>query len=370
MMPRMARAPRLLHVCYVQPEGGSIGATPRRGGDVVAAAERIDNTRVVPLQGPGSGRPRAAVERFKLWQNGRTLRVRFLDGVATVQDKVREIAREWEDVANLTLQFVTSGTAEIRISFAEQGFSWSTVGTDALTVPRADPTMNYGWLEPDTELTEYQRVVRHEFGHALGMIHEHQNPDALGKIPWDKPKVYEYYARQGWSRADVDANLFDVYDEDSTNFTAFDPDSIMQYAIPEELTIGTYSVGWNTDLSATDIAFMQAQYPVTDNGTVDLVVGAAATAAAIGGGQVDTFHFTVPDAGTYIVTTTGALDTVLTLHGPADPGTVVAWDDDRGQGRNGRIVRRLEPGSYWLTVRHKSPDASGDYKVRVTRRAT
>ena len=208
---------------------------------------------------------------------------------------MREIAREWEDVANLTLQFVTSGTAEIRISFAEQGFSWSTVGTDALTVPRAEPTMNYGWLEPDTELTEYQRVVRHEFGHALGMIHEHQNPDALGKIPWDKPKVYEYYARQGWSRADVDANLFDVYDEDSTNFTTFDPTSIMQYAIPEELTIGTYSVGWNTELSATDIAFMQAQYPATDSATVDARRRGRGDAAAIGGGEVDTFHFDVPD---------------------------------------------------------------------------
>ena len=47
----------------------------------------------------------------------------------------RAIAAEWEDVVNLTLRFVTSGTAEIRVSFAEQDVSWSTVGTDALTVP-------------------------------------------------------------------------------------------------------------------------------------------------------------------------------------------------------------------------------------------
>ncbi len=367
----MAPTRRPLHVCTIQPEGGRIGATPRRGGDSVAATERVDNTRVVPLQPSGTGRPRAAVERFKLWQNGRTLKVRFLDGAAAVQEKVRAIAAEWEDAANLSLQFVTSGTAEIRISFAEEGFSWSTVGTDALTVPRAEPTMNYGWLEPDTELVEYRRVVRHEFGHALGMIHEHQNPDAAGKIPWDKPKVYAYYARQGWSKADVDANLFDVYDTDTTNFTTFDPTSIMQYAIPEELTIGTYSVGWNTALSPTDVAFMRTQYPATDTGVVEVTVGAAATTAAIGsGGEVDTFHFDVPVARTHIITTTGALDTVLTLHGPADPGTVVAWDDDRGTGRNGRIVRKLEAGSYWLTVRHKSPAASGEYAVRVTSRKT
>ena len=40
----------------------------------------------------------------------------------------------------------------------------------------------------------------------------------------------------------------------------------------------------------------------------------------------------------------GATDTVLTLHGPNDPGTVVAWDDDRGRGANARIVRRLDRG--------------------------
>jgi hypothetical protein len=57
--------------------------------------------------------------------------------------------------------------------------------------------MNYGWLLANTPDQEYSRVVLHEFGHALGAIHEHQHPAA--GIPWDKPKVYEYYARQHWS---------------------------------------------------------------------------------------------------------------------------------------------------------------------------
>ena len=137
--------------------------------------------------GTAAGRRRASTAAFggargggralKLWPNGRPT-ARFLDGDAGVQERVAAIAKEWEDVANLNLEFVRTGAAEIRISFAEKGFSWSTVGTDALTVGRDEATMNYGWLEPDTELREYQRVVRHEFGHALGMIHEHQNPTA------------------------------------------------------------------------------------------------------------------------------------------------------------------------------------------------
>jgi hypothetical protein len=336
-------------------------------GDEIAANERVDNVRITPLR--SIGRPRAAVERLKLWQNGRTLRVKFIDGNPAVQAKVQAIAKEWEVLANLKLEFVTSGYAQIRISFAEEGFSWSTVGTDALTVSAAEPTMNYGWLEPDTEMREYQRVVRHEFGHALGMIHEHQNPAAQGQIPWDKAKVYAHYAQQGWSKEDVDFNIFDVYSEDSTNHTAFDKTSIMQYAVPDSLTIGSYAIGWNTEFSAIDREFMRRQYPSNAPATTELTIGGSRIAADLAaGGEVDTYHFAVQTAATHIMTTEGPTDTVLTLHGPNDPGAVITWDDDGGRGRNARIVRKLQAGEYWLSVRHYQPAASGQYSIGITKR--
>ena len=352
---------------YPPPHAAHPPAASTRSSDQAATDERVDNIRILPLaRGGGGGPVRAAVERMKLWDNGRTLRVKFIDGLPEVQAKVQAIAREWEAIANLKLKFVTTGAAEIRISFAEKGFSWSTVGTDALTVAATEATMNYGWLEPSTSLREYQRVVRHEFGHALGMIHEHQNPAAQGQIPWDKEKVYAHYAQQGWTREDVDFNIFQVYTEDSTNHTAFDPASIMEYAIPDSLTVGSYAVGWNTDFSPADIEFMRKQYPMASAGTVELAVGGARTSADLStAGEVDTYHFDVPAAATHIMTTEGPSDTVLTLHGPNDSGAVLAWDDDRGQGLNARIVRKLQPGSYWLSVRHKNAQATGTYTVGV-----
>lgn len=343
----------------------------KRSSDQVATEERVDNVRVMPVSGAlGMMRPRAAVERMKLWENGRSLRAKFLDGIPAVQEKIAAIAKEWEAIANLKINFVSSGSAEIRISFAEKGFSWSTVGTDALTVAPSKPTMNYGWLEPNTSLREYQRVVRHEFGHALGMIHEHQNPAALGQIPWDKEKVYAYYAQQGWSRADVDFNIFQVYAEDSTNHTVFDPTSIMEYAIPDSLTVGSYSVGWNTAFSPTDIEFMRRQYPKVTPGTVKLKIDGARTSADLSiAGEVDIYSFNVQAADTFIMTTEGPTDTVLTLHGPNDAGAVLAWDDDRGKGLNARIVRKLYPGSYWLSVRHKKPASTGTYTIGVKKRS-
>lgn len=344
----------------------------RTAPESAATLERVDNTRVTVLRGAGRGmgRTRAAFEILKLWENGRTLRCRFVDGVPAVQAKVEAIAKEWEAHANLSLKFVTSGAAEIRISFKEKGFSWSNMGTDALVVPSGEPTMMFGWLDTATPLREYQRVVRHEFGHAIGLIHEHQNPAASGQIPWDKPKVYAYYAQQGWSQADTDANIFDAYAEDSTNHSAFDPTSIMQYAVPDSLTVGSFAIGWNTELSPTDIAWTRKQYPKGAPAVTTLAVGGARTEADLStGGEVDTYQLDIATAGTYIMNTEGPLDTVLTLHGPNDPGAVLAFDDDRGTGLNARIVRKLQPGSYWLTVRHKQPGGTGRYTIGVKKRA-
>ena len=375
--------PRTYKICSSDlPGPGSRPLVSPSASDEAATNERVDNTRVIPLSGTvrlvlagqpglpiGTTQARAAVEKLKLWENGRTLRVKYLDGVGDVQTKVTAIAKEWERVANLTLKFVTSGAADIRITFLEKGFSWSTVGTDATTVPGSQATMNYGWLEPNTSTREYQRVVRHEFGHALGMIHEHQNPAAQGQIPWDKPKVYAYYAQQGWSREDVDFNIFQAYAEDLTNHTAFDPTSIMQYAVPDALTVGSYAIGWNTELSTTDVEFMKRQYPTGAPPMQELDVNGARYEADLStSGEVDTYHVAVTTAATHIITTQGPSDTVLTLHGPNDAGAVLTWDDDRGRGTNARIVRKLQPGEYWVSVRHKDPTATGTYSVGVTTR--
>ena len=83
-----------------------------------------------------------------------------------------------------------------------------------------------------------------------------------------------------------------------------------------------------------DISFMRSQYPADAAGPVDLVVGGPRVAADLGVGEVDTYSFEAPAAATHIITTIGSTDTVVTLHGPGDPGTVMAWDDDRGAGHN------------------------------------
>jgi hypothetical protein len=202
-----------------------------------------------------------AIWRDKKWANGKVIRVRFLEGTQFLMDKVKENALIWTRFANLDFEFVNHGDAEIRISFQQGNGSWSYIGVDCLSITnQKEPTMNFGWFDLHTPAHEFSRTVLHEFGHAIGCIHEHQSPAA--NIPWDRPTVYNYYAAsQGWTQAEVDNNIFAIYDNSTITNSSFDPRSIMLYPIDGTLTAFRYSVGMNNLLSTTDVDCVRHWYP-------------------------------------------------------------------------------------------------------------
>ena len=208
---------------------------------------------------------RMALINSKKWTAGSTLRCRFLDGSAKMKKKVTAIAKEWEKYADIKLKFVPSGPAEIRISFYADDGSWSAVGRDALNTsyfPLHQPTMNYGWLRNDTDDEEYHRVVTHEFGHALGCIHEHQQPKFERK--WDVAAVMKYF--QGppnfWTPADIKSNVLEKYSPKGISATVFDPKSIMLYAFDGALFAdGLGPTNENSTVSSKDVAMIKKMYP-------------------------------------------------------------------------------------------------------------
>lgn len=214
---------------------------------------------------PGAERLEIAVLKGKLWQLGRVLRVCFLDGSPALQEKVTAKAKEWEQYVNIHLDFGNNPGAEIRISFSPDG-SWSYMGTDAFLAPADEQTMNFGWLDEFSSDDEISRVVLHEFGHALGAIHEHQHPELA--FEWDEAAVLAYYMGppNNWSEEEVRFNVLDRYSAEVTQYSKFDPESIMLYPIPNKFTIGDYEVPWrNTVLSDLDKEFMGTVYPCDES---------------------------------------------------------------------------------------------------------
>jgi hypothetical protein len=212
-------------------------------------ANKIQRTRLDPQTQAAIG---IAFEYRKCWQPGEELHIRFLGGHPSVQKKVVEIARQWMDSANIKLTFDNAPDAAIRIAF-RRGGSWSWVGMEALQIAPDEPTMNLGWLQPESPEEEYQRVVLHEFGHAIGAIHEHQHPES--RIAWNREKVLSYYAGYPnfWTAAKTQHNVLDRYQESLVNSSGFDPHSIMLYRIPKELTLNGFEIPWrNSKLSDLD----------------------------------------------------------------------------------------------------------------------
>ncbi|KAJ9613329.1 hypothetical protein H2200_003271 [Cladophialophora chaetospira] len=211
------------------------------------------------------GPSRLALQRTAFWRPGRVLRVKFLDAASDrVKEKVMLNAKKWEAFANIGLKFVDSGDAEIRIAFDKTDGSWSYVGTQCERIPAGRPTMNFGWFDDNTRDDEFARTTIHEFGHALGCVHEHQT--ALSRLKWDtanKQKVYDYFLKNsGWSPQEVDAQVLNpTYSASDIEATAFDDKSIMLYAFPNDLFADKKGTSMNCELSDTDKEFIARVYP-------------------------------------------------------------------------------------------------------------
>jgi len=197
-----------------------------------------------------------------LWDNGKTINVKILSGSKALKDKVKKYASEWMKYANIKFNFIEQGDAQIRVYLGDQKGDYGHVtmglGVKCLMRDPNDFTMHFDTTDLIKEQS-LKRTVLHEFGHALGLIHEHMSP--VSGIKWDSAAVYSRKRMMGWSKEMTDAQLFKKYSLSYTNGTTYDPKSIMHYPISPWETKDHYSVDWNYELSEGDKALIAALYP-------------------------------------------------------------------------------------------------------------
>jgi hypothetical protein len=210
---------------------------------------------IIQYNGEQMYKEEAVILNAYIW-NIKTLKVKFLDGEPATIDKVIKSAKQWQNHCNIRFDFGNHDAPDITISFKQRG-SWSYIGSYS---KKMSPSMNLGWFNSTTPESEIDRVVLHEFGHAIGLVHEHLSPKAA--IDWNTQKVYQYYMGppNKWDKATVDRNIFTKYNLSQVNASEFDSLSIMLYEIPKELTNNGYSTKSNYKLSAGDIEFIKKYY--------------------------------------------------------------------------------------------------------------
>ncbi|OQW95391.1 MAG: hypothetical protein BWK79_02635 [Beggiatoa sp. IS2] len=203
-----------------------------------------------------------------------------------VATEVIKMASGWSQYGNIYFRKTTWADADIRVRFRENN-SYSHVGMEYKGILSKDQeTMNLAFSFLQTS-EEFKATVLHEFGHAIGLYHEHYNPTV--PYTWNEQQMVTDFAQLGWSEQQVRDGIIDdllkIKSENELFTTAFDPHSIMIYPIlkrwvssadlpdpercPAATTTPDYCVAPTTELSALDQQGIARFYP--KNGDCSMV---------------------------------------------------------------------------------------------------
>lgn len=179
------------------------------------------------------------------------------------------LARDWTQYARIDFMVISAAKkseADIRITTTESGY-WSHVGTRCATgVDKSAATM----CLQDHHKKVIPRKVRHEFGHALGLFHEHQLTDSDELlIPYDEAKVYKWYAdNSSWDPKKVKHNVLSKRKKDGihTLKNCMDQFSVMLYPIKVQCLTSAdlgrhFCTSESATLSVEDRLHIMRMYP-------------------------------------------------------------------------------------------------------------
>lgn len=337
----------------------------------------------MPAFPPREFKPEVSLSRRRIienhlqkWVNGTKLHYYFFTkpkrwaATNPEKDVVRQAFTVWKELGiGLNFQEVASpDQAEIRIGFLRGDGSWSYVGRENLKIGRDERTMNFGWdLAQPGEID----TALHEIGHALGLEHEHQNPNA--GIVWNEEAVYQALAKppNSWSRAETYTNIIKKLSPREVTGSDWDPNSIMHYPFeaglikePQKYRSGLQPAG---GLSEADITWVKTFYPPLDENKFPKLELRRSVDLDIEAGMQKDFIIIPPTTRKYTIQTFGLSDTVITLFEEVGGELVFRkGDDDSGEEYNAKIAEKLVADrKYILRIRLFYSERRGETAVMI-----
>lgn len=222
------------------------------------ASSHIDQTNSATETSSIGRKKRGVAGESILWPQHSTVKISFI-GMTKEQERfTKENINKWAPHVNLKFEFTDKPDGDIRIK-ADNNFKngWSRIGTVAKSFPSDSHTMLIGFAKSEGSHTA--AVIQHEFGHALGLLHEHQHPD--NNLDFNHERLYQIAEEKGKSRRDVDYNVLRKYDPADVTTSKYDQKSIMHYPFRRSSLNSGKEITRNFELSAGDISFARSLYP-------------------------------------------------------------------------------------------------------------
>lgn len=317
-----------------------------------------------------------SVPTSKMWVPGRPLRVAFPVGTSQARaDAILATAREWTKNCNTAL--VDAGnhygypggypSAEIRIAFHVDRYA-SLIGATSAPLSLYRPTMLLGGLDNLSPRSDkFRRTVLHEFGHALGLLHAHQNPAVT--LKWQPDAILEDAREWGWDADDVERNITRPASKDEVLWSIYDPTSIMHYAIPSDWVKPPMGYQASTKLTAVDAAFGRVMYPFPDDPHIitDLTIGQNPTHNQLGRAPHHIYRMRVEsedkESGFHIIFS----DVEVAVDLYDGEGNSISWADSGGQNEERAklaVTALSSPGDYLFAwVSRTSPAGNINYEI-------
>lgn len=190
---------------------------------------------------------RSVLYNLFLWPVPRRLTICFWSGSPQLRKRVTESMRKMWPLAELTDKRLTYDAAtfdnpptcaaqprqDIRVDFRKGDGYWSWPG--AISLKHARSMNLQGFTETSPQQVEFDHLVAHEMGHALGLGHEHQSP-AAPNCEWNFDYIRENYA---WESEDQMMAQFEKFEDFVYQnkrvyvFSNYDKLSVMHYSFPK-----------------------------------------------------------------------------------------------------------------------------------------